>query len=122
MRLRLRFSGGVDVEIEVEDDVGRKLSKAKVFKAKANRWGDEIYFELPVNLGLKGEKVVMEVGEVAYWPEGNSLCIFFGPTPVSKEGEPRAYSPVKSIGRVLGDPEKLTGVRDGESVEVSLST
>jgi len=122
MWFRLRFSGGLLVEVDLVEEVGRMLKEAVPFSSVANRWGDEVYFELPVKLRLVGEKTVMEVGEVAYWPEGNSLCIFFGPTPASRDDEPRAYSPVKSVGRVMGDPGVLRRVRDGEEVEVSLGT
>ncbi len=122
MRFSLRFGGGLRVEVELDEEVGRRLLDHVPFTSVANRWGDEVYFELPLDLGLRGERVEMEVGEVAYWPEGNSLCIFFGPTPVSREGEPRAYSPVRPVGRVVGDPLVLKRVRDGEAVEVSLGT
>lgn len=122
MRLRFRFSGGVEVVGEVEEEVGRKLAQAAPFKSEVNRWGDEVYFELPIELGLKGVKVVMEVGEIAYWPEGNALCIFFGPTPVSRGGEPRAYSPVRPLGKVVEGLEGLKDVGEGEEVSVSAET
>jgi len=118
MRFIFKFEGGVEVVGELEEEVSSKLAEAAPFTSTANRWGDEVYFELPVNLNIKGSKVVMEEGEIAYWPQGNALCIFFGPTPVSKAGEPRAYSPVKPLGKVVKGLEELRRVRDGEEVEV----
>ena len=69
-----------------------------------DRWGDEYYG----NCGLKMKtdrdaKTEMEVGELAFWPDGSALCIFFGPTPASIADEPRAVSPVNPIGKITGD-------------------
>jgi len=118
-RIRLRFSGGVEAICKLRDEeAAEKILEAAPFRSEANRWGDEIYFELPIKLNLRGEREVMEIGEVAYWPQGNSLCIFFGPTPVSKAGEPRAVSRVKPLGRVIEGLKDLEKVEDGEMVEV----
>ena len=118
---RLRFSGGVTVVCRLIDDPElEKLVEKSPFSSEAERWGDEVYFELPVKLRLRGEKRLMEVGEVAYWPEGNSLCLFFGPTPVSKDDRPVAYSDVKPLGRVVEGLESLKEVRDGEGVRVEI--
>ncbi len=61
------------------------------------------------NCGIDAElsqdaRDVMEAGELAVWPAGNALCIFFGPTPVSKGNEPRAISPVNPVGKLIGNP------------------
>jgi hypothetical protein len=52
----------------------------------------------------------MEVGEIAWWPPGKALCIFFGPTPASTDDQPRAASGVLPIGRVTGGIESLAGL------------
>lgn len=80
--------------------------------AYVNVWGEEIYFEVPVHMKLEGGRKEMEVGEVAYWPEGDAFCIFFGPTPVSKGLKPEAYSPVTPLGRVVSEIEPLKEVGD----------
>jgi len=117
--IRLRFSGGVKAVCRLKDEVElENLVKKSPFTSRANRWGDEIYFELPTKLKLEGEKTLMEIGEVAYWPEGNSLCLFFGPTPVSKDEKPVAYSDVKPLGVVIQGLEELRKVKDGERVKV----
>jgi uncharacterized protein len=81
-------------------------------EAYVNVWGEEIYFEIPVHLKLENGKKVMEVGEVAYWPQGDAFCVFFGPTPVSKGSKPEAYSPVSPIGLVFADAESLKELGD----------
>nr|MBP6333007.1 hypothetical protein [Aminivibrio sp.] len=48
-----------------------------------------------------------EIGDVALWPAGNALCIFFGPTPASSGDEPRMASPGVLVGRITGDATVL---------------
>ncbi|MEM1830745.1 MAG: cyclophilin-like fold protein [Desulfurococcaceae archaeon] len=117
----LDFSSGVRVMCELIDEPElEKIVEFSPFQTKVERWGDEVYFELPVRLKLKGDKTLMKIGEVAYWPEGNSLCIFFGPTPISRDERPVAYSKVKPLGVVVEGIERLKEVNSGELVKVSL--
>ncbi|MGD9533477.1 MAG: cyclophilin-like family protein [Candidatus Nitrosocosmicus sp.] len=72
-------------------------------KVKINRWGDELYTD-PTDIDVKVEENARtEVNEldVAYWPEGKAICLFFGPTPISTKGKILAYSPVNTVGRIL---------------------
>jgi hypothetical protein len=86
----------------------------------ASVWGDEVYFEIPVEMPQEpGARQDMEVGELGYWPVGRAFCIFFGPTPVSTSGKPRAYSPVNVLGKVLGDAREFKTIRSGEDVTIS---
>lgn len=99
----------------------KALTASSPFEARANRWGDEVYFETPVSCALEADaRDEMTVGEVAYWPEGRALAIFFGRTPVSRGDEPRAYSPCNIVGVVEGDVEALRSVGDGAEVHVSV--
>jgi hypothetical protein len=86
----------------------------------ANCWGDEIYFTLPVQLEeAEDARQDMAVGELGYWPVGTAFCIFFGPTPVSVDDEPRAYSNVNPFGQIEGDATAFRAVSNGEKVTVS---
>lgn len=85
-------------------------------RGNATRWGDEIYFSIPVELGQENGRTEVEMGSVAYWPPGKALCIFFGPTPVSRHGEPRAYSPVNVFAKIAGDPAVFRKIRDNEEI------
>ena len=61
-----------------------------------------------------------EVGDIAYWPVGKAMCIFFGKTPISDGGKPKAYSPVNVFARVTeGDVKKLKEIASNEIVNVS---
>lgn len=93
--------------------------KALPIEAHASRWGDEIYFEIPVRLDeAEDARQDMQVGELAYWPVGAAFCIFFGRTPASSGTQPRAYSNVNPFGTIHGDAAALRGVRDGEPVRI----
>ena len=81
--------------------------------------GGEVYFETPVEAQPEpGARDEMAAGELAFWPAGRALCIFFGPTPVSRGEEPRAASPVTPLGRVTSGAERLTRVEAGAPVRV----
>jgi len=89
-------------------------------EGRANVWGDEIYFGIPVRAGEEPDaRAEMEAGELAYWPPGNAFCIFFGPTPVSVDERPRAASPANILGRVLGDATLFRGVQGGTRVKIT---
>jgi len=95
------------------------IMEALPIKARANRWGGEIYFSIPVEAGIEtGAREVVQAGEIGYWPPGSALCIFFGRTPASEGEEIRAASAVNIVGRIEGDLQDLWNVPDG--VEVSL--
>jgi hypothetical protein len=83
-----------------------------------NTWGDEIYFSTSVGLKEEEARAEVEVGCIAYWPPGKALCIFFGATPVSQHGEPRAYSPVNVFAKVTTNSADFKKVRDGDQVTV----
>jgi len=112
--------GAVLAEIDEE----RNPSTAKAIwdvlpiRGKANRWGDEIYFGIPVEMDEENSQQVVEIGDLGYWPPGHAFCIFFGKTPTSSGDKPEAYSPVNVFGRILGDPKIFRKVRGGEEIKI----
>jgi len=111
-------AGQVQVEAQLNDSpTAKSIIEALPIKAKGNRWGDEIYFAIPVKAGLEdGAREVLEAGELGYWPSGSAFCIFFGPTPASQGDEIRAASAVNIIGKVKGNLSQLPNVPDGADV------
>ena len=86
----------------------------------ASVWGDEIYFSIPVQHSEADHAVAeVEVGTLAYWPPGSAFCIFWGPTPVSTSGKPKAYSPVNILGDIIGDATLFDAIKPGQIVTVS---
>jgi hypothetical protein len=116
-------AGNVSLLAETLDTpTAKKVLEALPFENSANVWGDEIYFDIPLSLEQEPDaRSDVEVGDLAYWPAGPAFCIFFGPTPVSTDHRPRAYSPVNVFGKVLGDPKQFKSVSNGALVRVKRS-
>lgn len=109
------------VEAEIFDTVtGRAIYDALPIKCNVSTWGEEIYFEAPVQLELEpGAQAEVSVGDLAYWPNMPAFCIFFGPTPVSTGEKPVAASAVNVFGKLLEfDKDRLSSIPDGENVLV----
>jgi uncharacterized protein len=86
-----------------------------------SRWGEEYYGACGVAFSDEHDaREIMEVGELAYWQPGSAFCVFFGPTPASTDGRPKAASPVVPIGRILDDPSPLRSM--GSSITAVLTT
>lgn len=95
--------------------IGRVLPLA----ATVSTWGEEIYFTIPVKAGLDATaQEVVAYGDIGYWPKGSALCLFFGPTPISRPGEIRPASAVNVVGRLSGDIELLKEVADGITIRI----
>ncbi len=109
-----------DLKIEAElneSKTAQSVWEALPIEAKANLWGEEIYFAIPVKTGLEaGSREIVSAGELGYWPTGHAFCIFFGPTPASQGNEIRAASAVNIIGKVLTEPKVFLKVKDGAKV------
>jgi hypothetical protein len=119
MRIRIITPSAGEVQAELSEEnprTARAIWEALPIEARANTWGDEIYFSIPVDVGAENPKEIVEMGDLGYWPPGNAFCIFFGPTPASRGDEIRPASPVNVVGRVLGDPMVFKRVRGGEKV------
>jgi len=77
-------------------------------------WGEEIYFALPAVPGdIENPQETVEAGDLAYWPPGNAFCLFWGPTPASRDSEIRPASEVEVIGSIQDDTSILKGARGG---------
>lgn len=109
----------VDAEL-VPSATAIQILETLPFESTVNTWGDEIYFTIPVAMQQEPDaRAEVEIGELAYWPMGKAFCIFFGPTPVSRDEKPRAYSPVNVFGRVLGDATAFKGIANGAQIRVN---
>lgn len=115
----------IDAEVSVELDdkqapktVHAILEKLPI-KVKINRWGDELYTDpMPVKVEEENAKSLVNLLDVAYWPQGQGLCLFFGPTPISKGNEIKPYSPVNVIGKIVSRENIARKVNDSTTVIV----
>jgi uncharacterized protein len=114
--------GDIMIRAQLYDTpTAKAIEQILPIQGTVSTWGDEIYFSIPLEQKLEPDaRQDMEIGELGYWPEGPAFCIFFGPTPVSTSGKPRAYSPVNVFGRVLEDPKSLESVQSDETIRVDL--
>jgi hypothetical protein len=109
-------AGSVSLTAELDDTALAKAVAAKLpIETTPNEWGDEFYFEIPVRSGLDETATrKVKVGDIGFWPPGNAMAIFFGPTPMSSGADPVPASAVCLIGRITGDAtllRKALGVR-----------
>jgi uncharacterized protein len=112
-------AGAVSAQAELNDSMtAAAIIAALPIEAKAETWGDEIYFDIDLSLPDEAPKEVVNLGDLGYWPPGRAFCIFFGPTPMSQGDEIRPASGVNVVGRVVGDPRLFTRVRAGTRVRI----
>ncbi|GLO60323.1 hypothetical protein MACH09_08310 [Vibrio sp. MACH09] len=112
----------LDIQLNESDTASELLSELPI-RSRVRRWGDEIYFPTPVDMDVSADaQEIVEVGDVAFWPPDQALCLFFGPTPCSQNGKPQAASAVNVVGKLLGDVTILARVTDNSQIEVRLKT
>jgi hypothetical protein len=96
------------------------ILKSLPTKVKINRWGDELYTDkIPISAEEENSQSVVYLLDVAYWPEGNAICLFMGATPISKEPDKiLPYSPVNVVGRIItpSTHDILDKVKDSTNV------
>jgi hypothetical protein len=111
--------GDISAQAELnETETAKAIWEALPIDGRANTWGDEIYFSIPVRLEMEKSQATVELGELGYWAPGTAFCIFVGPTPMSRGDEIRPASPVTVFGQVLGDPTIFKEVPDGTRILV----
>ena len=93
------------------------IADALPVTGSGTRWGAELYFSIPVDVPAENAREEVPVGAVAYWPQGNALCLFWGPTPASQGEEPRAAAPVNVVAQ-LDDVAPLRDSETGAQVTV----
>jgi len=113
--IRIHFFGDTVIEGQLcESPTAALIWEALPMEGKGHLWGEEIYFTIPVRALLDDTaREVVEPGDLGYWPQGRALCIFFGPTPVSRFGEIRAASAVNIVGAITGDLRAFKKATDG---------
>ena len=120
MKRQIRIqTGSVIASAELyETKTANAIWQALPLGGNIRTWGEEIYFAIPLKMELEEGQQVVNSGDLGYWPPGSAFCIFFGPTPVSREEEIRAASPVNIFGKLIDDPKVFKEVKEGEIIVV----
>ena len=121
MARRIRITAG---EVSATAELNATQTAELIWEAlpvdsTAQRWGQEIYFNIPVNTGTEKGQETVEMGDLGYWPPGRAFCIFFGPTPMSEGEEIRPASPVTVFGRIEGEAAVFKSVASGTAIRVT---
>ena len=111
-----------NIDLDLDDSVSPNTVKSFLdnlpFTVGVNLWGEEIYTdESPIDVGEENAKSPVELFDVAYWPSGKAICLFYGPTPIGNKNEIKPYSPVNVIGKIANaDKQILSELKDGMKV------
>jgi uncharacterized protein len=120
--IRFEFAS-VTLEAELLDTpTAKAILAALPVTSSTLTWGEEVYFDIPVEVAReKAARAIVTPGEIAYWPDGPSIAIGFGRTPISRGDETRLASPCNVFARALGDVRTLGAVKAGTKVKVSVA-
>jgi uncharacterized protein len=112
--------GPIVVDAELIDTNLAKAVAAKLpIETEPNEWGDEFYFGIPVRADLDETSTKkVKVGDIGYWPPGNAMAIFFGPTPMSSGTDPVPASAVCLLGRITGDATLLKKAQGAKTIRI----
>ena len=117
-QIRIR-AGSVELTAELNDTrTAAAIRDTLPLSGKANLWGQEIYFSIPLEFEPEDGHETVENGDIGYWPPGAAFCIFFGATPASHGSEIRPASPVNVFGHIQGDTTALNNVASGTPVYI----
>jgi uncharacterized protein len=120
--VHIRFDFGpltLDAEL-LDTPTANAVAAALPITASVLTWGEEVYFEIPVEVAREREaRALVTPGEIAYWPDGRCIAIGFGRTPISQGDETRLASPCNVFAQALGDVKTLGQVKAGARVTVS---
>ena len=120
IRIHTTSTGWVEGLISMHENpmTANQIIHALPLESRAQLWGEEVYFEVPVKMTEENARIEVEVGALAFWPAGSCMCVFFGRTPASRGDLPAAASPVNVFGQISGDVTLFHQVKAGEKIRV----
>ena len=108
----------LDAEL-FDTQCAKAIARILPIEKRSNEWGDELYFEIPVNMPLdETATTTVKVGDIGFWPPGDALAIFFGPTPMSSGSDPVPASAVNLVGRIISDSTVLKKSKVAKNIRI----
>lgn len=103
--------------LEKNSETQTAIEAALPIEDEATRWGDELYMRTAIDVPEEDAQREVPVGALAYWPQGNAICLFWGPTPASTDDTPVAASPVNVVAQ-LEDTNSLASLSGNASLRI----
>ncbi len=125
--IQVEISNSLLIILELDDTNSPKTVNDFIeklpFTVDLNVWGDEIYTsESPITQPEENAKSPVQLNDVAYWPTGKAICLFYGSTPIGNPGEITPASPVNVLGKIVSPDKSLLNDADGKSAIFSLQS
>ena len=125
--VEIEISNSSNITLELTDlnspNTVKQFVDSLPFSLNLNVWGEEIYTnESPINVPEENSKSPVDLNDVAYWPTGKAICLFFGPTPIGEKGKIVPASPVNVIGKILSPDKSILHEADGKSANFKLKS
>ncbi|MDH3312128.1 MAG: cyclophilin-like fold protein [Nitrosopumilus sp.] len=125
--IEIKIPNSSNILLELDDSYSPKTVDDFItklpFTVNLNVWGDEIYtLKSPISQSEENAKSPVQLNDVAYWPTGKAICLFYGPTPIGKPGEITPASPVNVIGKIVSPDKSILNDVDGKRATFSLKS
>jgi hypothetical protein len=102
-----KFSSKIPIEFIIGNDISiegelrsvlsprtlEKILKILPIKSRIHLWKKEFYFEIGIRMGSEKAVTSCDAGDIAYWPQGDAVCLFFE--------KMKPYGKVNPIGHIL---------------------
>ena len=125
--IQVEISNSPLIILELDDTNSPKTVKDFIeklpFSVDLNVWGDEIYTsKSPITQPEENAKSLVQLNDVAYWPTGKAICLFYGSTPIGNPGDITPASPVNVLGKIISPDKSILNNADGKSATFSLKS
>jgi hypothetical protein len=114
-------AGGVRLYAILSDTAtASALWDALPLEGKVRLYGHSILVDASLGVALEPiARAAVKAGDLAFWPDGPAIGLYFGKTPASTGDDPAAASPVNVFGRITGDAGRLARVTEGAKVKLT---
>lgn len=124
-KIKIEFEGAGSLGGEIDESLNPRTAKEILdtlpIRGKAMTWGEEIYMTVSFRIPTEMASINVNIGDIAYWPDGPAICFFYGKTPSSKSDSPEAFGPVNIVGKFDVKKDVLKAVKNGTKITIKKS-